>query len=159
MWKPARAALLSNYLLYKILEEAGLPPGVIQFVPGPAEDIVSPMLSNVNFAGLHFTGSTQVFQSLWKTIGNNIEKYNCYPRIVGETGGKNKIFLHSSADVEQAVFQTLRGAFEYQGQKCSATSRAYIPESLWNAFKDMFLREVSKIKMGHVQGRRQTLLS
>ena len=151
IWKPSPAATYSNYLIYQILLEAGLPPSVIQFVPGPPAETVQHVLSHPNFAALHFTGSTFVFKKLWQDIGSNIHRYKTFPRIVGETGGKNFHLVHPSANVRNAVLQSLRSAFEYQGQKCSALSRLYVPESLWTApggFKDQLLAEVAKIKVG-----------
>ncbi|KZV91183.1 delta-1-pyrroline-5-carboxylate dehydrogenase [Exidia glandulosa HHB12029] len=152
VWKPAPAATYASYIVFKILVEAGIPPGVIQFVPGPAEEVVGQAIAHPSFAALHFTGSTHVFRKLWKDIGNNIEKYRAYPRIVGETGGKNWHVVHPSADVKNAVMQTVRGAFEYQGQKCSACSRLYVPRSLWEqgGFKQQLLDETAKIAVGDV---------
>lgn len=148
VWKPAPAATYSNYLVYKILAEAGVPPGVIQFIPGGPE-VVQAFLQNPNFASLHFTGSTYVFKSLWKDIASNLDTYKCYPRIVGETGGKNWHIIHKSAELKNAVLQSVRAAFEYQGQKCSALSRLYVPKSLWeNGFKTQYLEEIAKIKVG-----------
>ncbi|TDL29956.1 delta-1-pyrroline-5-carboxylate dehydrogenase [Rickenella mellea] len=149
VWKPSPMATYSNYLVYKILEEAGLPHGVIQFVPGPPAEVVAQAIGHPSFASLHFTGSTFVFKKLWKDIANNLDTYKGYPRIVGETGGKNFHIVHSSAEVNNAVLQAVRGAFEYQGQKCSALSRLYVSSSLWkNGFKDKLLQEVAKIKVG-----------
>ncbi|KAI9173247.1 1-pyrroline-5-carboxylate dehydrogenase [Blastocladiella emersonii ATCC 22665] len=150
VWKPAPAAILSNYIVLEILHEAGLPAGVMQFVPGDAPAIVGASLQHPEFAGLHFTGSTAVFKKLWRDIGNNIDLYKNYPRIVGETGGKNMHMVHPSANAQQVVLQSVRSAFEYQGQKCSACSRAYVPESLWPEIKAGLVREVSKIKVGPV---------
>ncbi|KAF9448970.1 delta-1-pyrroline-5-carboxylate dehydrogenase [Macrolepiota fuliginosa MF-IS2] len=148
VWKPSPAATYSNYLIYKILTEAGIPPGVIQFVPGGPE-VVQTAIKNPNFASLHFTGSTHVFKSLWKDIGSNLDIYKGYPRIVGETGGKNWHIIHRSAELKNAVLQSVRGAFEYQGQKCSALSRLYVSKTLWeNGFKTQFLEEIAKIKVG-----------
>ncbi|EKM79833.1 hypothetical protein AGABI1DRAFT_113106 [Agaricus bisporus var. burnettii JB137-S8] len=148
VWKPAPAATYSNYLVFKILAEAGVPPGVIQFIPGGAE-IVQAAIQSPNFASLHFTGSTNVFKSLWKDISSNLDKYKVYPRIVGETGGKNWHVIHKSAEVRNAVLQSVRGAFEYQGQKCSALSRLYVSRSVWeNGFKTQYLEEIAKIKVG-----------
>ncbi|KAI7847336.1 1-pyrroline-5-carboxylate dehydrogenase [Circinella umbellata] len=151
LWKPSPSAVLSNYLVYELLVEAGLPPGVIQFVPGPAEEVCATAIGNPEFSSLHYTGSTAVFRKLWKDIGNNIDKYTSYPRIVGETGGKNYHLLHPSLDeqgVRHAALQTIRGAFEFQGQKCSACSRAYIPQSLYPTFRKYLLEEHAKIKQG-----------
>jgi len=149
VWKPSEASALSNYYLYKILQEAGLPDGVIQFVPSAGPEFGDVTLNSNEFAGLHFTGSTPTFNLLWGKIGNNLHNYKSLPRIVGETGGKNFHYVHPSADLENVVFNTIRGAFEYQGQKCSATSRAYFPASMWNnGLKEMLLEEVKKIKVG-----------
>ncbi|TFK62107.1 delta-1-pyrroline-5-carboxylate dehydrogenase [Pluteus cervinus] len=149
VWKPSPAATYSNYLIHQIFTEAGIPPGVIQFVPGPPPEVVAQAISHKNFAALHFTGSTFVFKKLWKDIANNVDKYRGYPRIVGETGGKNFHIVHPSAEVKNAVLQSVRGAFEYQGQKCSALSRLYVPSSLWNGeFKTLLLSEIAKIKVG-----------
>jgi 1-pyrroline-5-carboxylate dehydrogenase len=151
VWKPAPAATYSNYLIYKIFKEAGLPDGVIQFVPGPAPEIVGGAIAHPEFSSLHFTGSTHVFRHLWKQIGNNIENYKSYPRIVGETGGKNFHLVHKSADVQNVVNQSIRSGFEYQGQKCSALSRVYVPESLWPQIKEGLVAEHAKLKMGDVE--------
>ncbi|MCA8971646.1 MAG: L-glutamate gamma-semialdehyde dehydrogenase [Planctomycetes bacterium] len=151
IWKPASTAVLSGYWIMKLLEEAGLPAGVVNFVPGPGRAIGDPAIAHPDLAGVHFTGSTGVFQGMWKAIGANIDKYKCYPRIVGETGGKDFIFAHPSADVEALVAATVRGAFEYQGQKCSAASRAYIPESMWPEFRDRLMAQISQIRMGDVR--------
>ncbi|RUS23470.1 1-pyrroline-5-carboxylate dehydrogenase, partial [Endogone sp. FLAS-F59071] len=154
LWKPSPAATLSNWFVYEILIEAGLPAGVIQFVPGPAPEICEQVLASPDFASLHFTGSTHVFRKLWKDIGNNIENYRSYPRIVGETGGKNFHVLHKSLDrsgVHSAAVQTIRGAFEYQGQKCSAASRVYVPDNLSTQFQEHLLTEHAKITVGPVE--------
>jgi len=151
LWKPASSAVYSAYYLMKLLEEAGLPPGVINFVPGSGGQVGNPVIASPDLAGIHFTGSTAVFQNMWKTIGENIHKAKYYPRIVGETGGKDFIFAHSSADVDALVVAALRGAFEYQGQKCSAASRMYIPQSIWPEFKDKYVAEIAKLKMGDPQ--------
>jgi 1-pyrroline-5-carboxylate dehydrogenase len=154
LWKPSPSAVLSNFFVYKILEEAGLPKGVIQFLP-TAQDQVESMCDAVfkhrDFAGLHYTGSTAIFKKLWKDIANNVDIHRSYPRVVGETGGKDFHLYHSSADVRNGVVQALRGAFEYQGQKCSACSRAYVPRSLWEGkgFKRILLEEVGKLKVGN----------
>lgn len=151
VWKPSPMATYSNYLTYKILEEAGLPAGVIQFCPGPAPEVVSTAIEHREFAALHYTGSTAVFRQLWKQIGNNLDKYRGYPRIVGETGGKNFHLVHKSADIHSSVHQAIRAAFEYQGQKCSALSRLYVPESMWNnGFKALLQKEVNEISVGPV---------
>lgn len=151
VWKPASTSVYSNYLWYKIFEEAGLPAGVINFLPGSGRTVGPLLFDNRDFAGLHFTGSTGVFQAIWKQTAQNLSKYRTYPRIVGETGGKNFHFVHESAEIENAVNQTVRGSFEYQGQKCSATSRAYIPDSIWPVFKKKLVEKVSSIKMGPVE--------
>ncbi|KAG9958037.1 delta-1-pyrroline-5-carboxylate dehydrogenase 1, partial [Aureobasidium melanogenum] len=150
VWKPSPSAMASNYLLYKILLEAGLPEGVIQFLPGDAAEVTKVVLAHRQFAALHFTGSTSVFRSLYGQIANGVAegRYQGYPRIVGETGGKNFHLVHPSADVNNAVINTVRGAFEYQGQKCSATSRAYIPASLWSSVKEGLISETEKLKIG-----------
>ncbi len=148
LWKPASSAVYSAYYLMKLLEEAGLPKGVVNFIPGSGGKVGNPVMANPNLAGIHFTGSTAVFQDMWKTVGENIAKYKYYPRIVGETGGKDFIFAHNSADTEALAIAAIRGAFEYQGQKCSAASRMYIPKSIWPAFKEKYTAEVAKIKMG-----------
>ncbi len=151
LWKPASSAVYSAYYLMKLWEEAGLPKGVINFIPGSGGQVGDPVLASPELAGIHFTGSTAVFQGMWKTVGNNINKSKYYPRIVGETGGKDFIFVHNAADVDALVVAAIRGAFEYQGQKCSAASRMYIPKSRWNEFKDKYTAEVSKIKMGEAE--------
>ncbi len=148
VWKPASSCVYTPYLFMKILEEAGLPPGVINFVPGSGASVGDICLADPNLSGIHFTGSTAVFQKMWKTVGENIATYKSYPRIVGETGGKDFIFAHASADVDQLVTAMVRGAFEYQGQKCSAASRAYIPKSLWPAVRQGLENEIGSIKMG-----------
>lgn len=151
IWKPATTSVYSSYFAMKMLQEAGLPDGVINFVPGSGPDVGDPVINSEHFSGLHFTGSTGTFQHLWKSIANNIEKYNSYPRIVGETGGKDFIFAHKSADVDALVVAALRAAYEYQGQKCSAASRMYVPKSIWPEFKEKFVAEVKKIKMGDAE--------
>lgn len=148
IWKPASSAVYSNYYLMRALEEAGLPPGVINFLPGPGSQVGPQLLANPNLAGVHFTGSTGVFQSIWQSVGNNIASYRTYPRLVGETGGKDFIFVHPSAEVESVVTALVRGSFEYQGQKCSAASRAYLPKSLWPAIKAQLTETVSGLPMG-----------
>lgn len=150
LWKPASSAVYSAYFLAKLWEEAGLPDGVINFTPGPGRYVGDPVLEKSELAGVHFTGSTSVFQGMWKTIGTNIMNYRSYPRIVGETGGKNFVFVHASADPEAVVTALVRGAFEYQGQKCSAASRAYIPANLWPSIKKGLLDEIKTIKMGDI---------
>lgn len=148
VWKPASSLVFTPYYLMKILEEAGLPAGVINFVPGSGSDVGDICLADPRLSGVHFTGSTRVFQKMWKTIGANIEKYHSYPRIVGETGGKDFIFAHKTASVKQLATAIVRGAFEYQGQKCSAASRAYIPDNLWGQLQDELISTVKQIKMG-----------
>ena len=151
IWKPSTTALLSNYLLMKIYKEAGLPDGVVNFLPGSGSTIGKVAFANANLAGVHFTGSTGTFNSFWKSIGDNIANYRTYPKIVGETGGKDFIFVHKSADADQVATAIVRGAFEFQGQKCSAASRAYVPASLWPAVKELVGRMMSEIKMGDVR--------
>lgn len=150
VWKPSPSAIASNYLVHQILMEAGLPAGVIQFVPGDAEEVTKAVLSHKQFAALHYTGSTAVFRKLYGQIGQGIAegRYKGYPRIVGETGGKNFHLVHNSADITNAVVQTIRGAFEYQGQKCSACSRLYVPSSRWPEFKSKLVEETAKLKVG-----------
>lgn len=151
--KPSPSATYSNYLVRNILIEAGVPEAVIQFVPGDAQMITKTVLAHKDFAGLHFTGSTAVFKSLWKQIADNLANnvYRSYPKIVGETGGKNFHFVHKTAHIGNAVMQSVRGAFEYQGQKCSALSRLYCSKSVWEGgFKDQFVKEVSNLKVGPV---------
>lgn len=150
IWKPSSTAVLSNYYFMKLLEEAGLPAGVINFVPCRGADLSKCVLTDPDMAGFHFTGSTEVFSSVWKLVGDNIHAYRNYPRLVGETGGKDFVFAHPSADADALVSALIRGSFEYQGQKCSAASRAYIPESLWGIVKDKLLSEVAKLKVGDV---------
>ena len=148
IWKPASSAMLSAYYLMKLLEEAGLPPGVINFVPGDAGMISDKLLAHRDLAGVHFTGSTGVFNSMWKTIGASMSNYRSYPRIVGETGGKDFIVAHSSADPTALSVAIARGGFEYQGQKCSAASRIYVPESIWPEVRDRTVAIMKEIKMG-----------
>jgi 1-pyrroline-5-carboxylate dehydrogenase len=151
IWKPASAAMLSAYYTLKVLEEAGLPPGVINFVPGDAEPITTQLLDSPDLAGIHFTGSTAVFNSMWKRIGENVGKYRSYPRLVGETGGKDFIVVHPSANPQEVAVAIARGGFEYQGQKCSAASRVYVPQSLWNDIRDRTVAMMKEIKMGDVR--------
>ena len=151
LWKPATTSVYSSYFAMQLLKEAGLPDGVINFLPGHGSDIGDPVLDSEHLSGLHFTGSTRTFQYLWKKIANNIEKYRTYPRIVGETGGKDFIFVHNKADIDAVVVGALRAAYEYQGQKCSAASRMYIPQSRWDEFRDKFVNEVQDIKMGEAE--------
>ncbi len=150
VWKPASASVLPAYYIMKILEEAGMPPGVINMVPGPGPVVGPPALNDVRLGGIHFTGSTHVFSTIWLTIGSDIRKYVSYPRIVGETGGKDFIFAHASCDIEALVTAMVRGSFEYQGQKCSAASRAYVPDSIWPQVKKRMLDEVADIRVGDV---------
>jgi 1-pyrroline-5-carboxylate dehydrogenase len=151
LWKPASSAVYPAYTVLQILREAGLPDGVVNFIPGPGS-VVGPMvMDNENLAGIHFTGSTSTFQNMWRTVGQNIEKYRTYPRIVGETGGKDFIVVHESADVDAVVAAIVRGAFEYQGQKCSAASRVYIPKALFEQIRDRTIEEVNSLKMGDVE--------
>ena len=151
IWKPSTTALLSNYLLMKIYKEAGLPDGVVNFLPGSGSTIGKVAFANPNLSGVHFTGSTGTFNSFWKSIGDNIANYRTYPKIVGETGGKDFIFVHKSADADQVATAIVRGAFEFQGQKCSAASRAYVPASLWPAVKELVGKMMAEIKMGDVR--------
>jgi 1-pyrroline-5-carboxylate dehydrogenase len=151
VWKPAASTVYSGYFIYKLLEAAGLPPGVINFLPGPSGEITRMLLPDRRFAGIHFTGSTEVFNTMWRTVGENLPRYKGYPRLVGETGGKDFVFAHVSADLDALSTALVRGAFEYQGQKCSAASRAYIPASLWPKLKDRLLGQVAEIRMGDVR--------
>ena len=148
LWKPSSTSILSNYYLVKLFEEAGLPPGVIQFLPGSGKAIGDVALFDKHLAGVHFTGSTEVFHQIWGTVGENVRSYLNYPRLVGETGGKDFVFAHPSADVEALRVALVRGAYEYQGQKCSAASRAYIPKSLWAKLKDPLVEEIKSLRMG-----------
>ncbi|KAL2002298.1 hypothetical protein VTN02DRAFT_241 [Thermoascus thermophilus] len=151
LWKPSPFALAANYLTLSILTEAGLPPGVIQFVPGDAEEITAAALEHRAFAGLHYTGSTSVFRNLYAQIARGVaeDRYRSgYPRIVGEAGGKNFHLVHPSAEVASTVYSTMRAAFEFQGQKCSACSRAYVPRSIWPEFRAILVRETEKLKVG-----------
>src|SRR5947208_781179 len=150
LWKPASTAAYSAHFLMKLYEEAGLPPGVINLVYGSGSEIGDPALASPDLAGVHFTGSTPVFQSMWKTIGGNISSYRNYPRIVGETGGKDFIVAHPSADAGAVATAILRGSFEYQGQKCSAASRVFAPANLWPEIKERLVEEVRSIKMGDI---------
>ncbi len=150
VWKPAASALLSNYYVYRVLEAAGLPPGVINFVPGSAAQVSDLLLADRRLAGIHFTGSTEVFHSLWQTVGKNLANYTGYPRLVGETGGKDFVLAHPSADVDALAVALVRGAFEYQGQKCSAASRAYVPDTLWPAVRERMVAMMADIRMGNV---------
>ena len=151
VWKPADAQIYSAQLCMKILLEAGLPTGVINLIYTDGQSLSDICFKHPDFAGIHFTGSTNVFNEIWKTIGQNIQSYKSYPRIVGETGGKDFVLIHPSANVDIAVTALIRGAFEYQGQKCSAASRAYIPSNLSNAIKTKLVKDLTKIKMGSVE--------
>lgn len=150
VWKPASSAVYPAYFVMQILEEAGLPPGVINFIPGPGSTVGDIVLQHPDLAGIHFTGSTETFQNMWKTVGTNIHSYRTYPRLVGETGGKDFIFAHPSADVEALCVAMVRGAFEFQGQKCSAASRAYIPQSIWPELKERLVKMTQELKVGDV---------
>jgi 1-pyrroline-5-carboxylate dehydrogenase len=150
IWKPASSAMLSGYYILRLLEAAGMPPGVINFVPGNAVEISNILLDSPDLAGIHFTGSTGVFQSMWTKVGQNVARYKSYPRLVGETGGKDFIVAHASADVQELAVAIVRGGFEYQGQKCSAASRIYVPTSLWPEVKDRVVAMMRDIRMGDV---------
>ena len=151
IWKPSTTAMLSNYLLMKIYKEAGLPDGVVNFLPGSGSLIGKVAFADENLAGVHFTGSTGTFNSFWKSIGDNIANYRTYPKIVGETGGKDFIFVHKSANAEQVATAIVRGAFEFQGQKCSAASRAYVPKSMWPKVEKIVGKMLDEIKVGDVR--------
>ncbi len=150
LWKPSSSAVYSNYVVYQLLEAAGLPSGVINFIPGRSGEIGDVIVSNPNLAGIHFTGSTSTFQNMFKQVGENIENYKTFPRLVGETGGKNFVIAHKTADVKLLARGLRDGAFEYQGQKCSAASRAYIPTSIWEKVKDTLFEDMKKVKVGSV---------
>jgi len=150
VWKPASTSMLSAYYVLRLLEEAGLPPGVVNLVYGRGGEVGTPALHDPRLGGVHFTGSTATFREIWRTIGSGIERYADYPRIVGETGGKDFVLAHASADVDALVAATVRGAFEYQGQKCSAASRLFVPRSLWPAVRERLVAEVEGITMGDV---------
>jgi 1-pyrroline-5-carboxylate dehydrogenase len=151
IWKPAHSAMLSNWHVMRLFEEAGLPPGVINFLPGDPKAISDALLAHRDLAGVHFTGSTAVFNGMWETIGRNMGRYRSYPRIVGETGGKDFIVAHPSADVAALAVGIVRGAFEYQGQKCSAASRVYVPKSLWPEVRDRVVAMMQEIRVGDVR--------
>lgn len=151
VWKPASTAVYPAYHIMKLLKEAGLPDGVINMVMGSGGEVGNPVLDSEYFAGFHFTGSTAVFRAMWERTVKNLSRYKGYPRIVGETGGKDFIFAHPSCDRDVLICAIIRGAFEYQGQKCSAASRAYIPKSVWNEIKDRLVSEIKRIKMGDVE--------
>jgi 1-pyrroline-5-carboxylate dehydrogenase len=151
IWKPASSAMLSGYYTLKLLEEAGMPPGVINFLPGNAVQISNLLLDSPELGGIHFTGSTEVFNGMWKKVGENIGRYRGYPRLVGETGGKDFIVAHPSADPMEVAVAIARGGFEYQGQKCSAASRVYIPQSLWDEVRDRTIAMMKEFKVGDVR--------
>jgi 1-pyrroline-5-carboxylate dehydrogenase len=151
VWKPASSAMYSAYYLMKLYEAAGMPPGVINFVAGDAAMISKVLLSHRDLAGVHFTGSTEVFNDMWRTIGASMSTYRSYPRIVGETGGKDFIVAHASADVDALAVAIVRGGFEFQGQKCSAASRVYVPKSIWNTVRDKVAAMIDDIKIGDIQ--------
>ncbi|MBT2337200.1 L-glutamate gamma-semialdehyde dehydrogenase [Variovorax paradoxus] len=153
LWKPSQKSALANYRFFEILEQAGLPPGVINFVPADPAMATRAVLESPDFAGLHFTGSSQIFRSLWRSIGENVDRYRSLPRIVGETGGKDFVLAHPSADAAAVTTALIRGAFEYQGQKCSAASRAYIPRSLWPAVKSGLQQQLPDLRVGDVAQR------
>lgn len=150
LWKPSEKSALANYIFFEALEEAGLPPGVINFVPGDAEMTTRAVMSSPDLAGIHFTGSSAVFQSLWKSVASNVERFRTIPRLVGETGGKDFVLAHRSANASEVAIALIRGAFEYQGQKCSAASRAYIPRSLWGAVSQELRDRLAVLKVGDV---------
>jgi 1-pyrroline-5-carboxylate dehydrogenase len=151
VWKPATTSLLSNYYLAKVWQEAGMPPGVVNFVPGSGSLIGKVALAHRDLAGIHFTGSNATFNHLWRTVSANLERLRTYPRMVGETGGKDFIFVHASADPAEVATAIVRGAFEYQGQKCSAASRGYVPRSLWPEVRDRLVAMVGEIRVGDVR--------
>ena len=151
LWKPASTSMLSSYYVMRLLETAGLPPGVINFLPGDAVSISNAVLDHPDLAGIHFTGSTGVFNSMWQKVGQNLGKYRGYPRLVGETGGKDFIVVHPSADPQEVAVAAVRGAFEFQGQKCSAASRMYVPKSRWNDIRDRMVAMMKEIKVGDVR--------
>jgi 1-pyrroline-5-carboxylate dehydrogenase len=157
VWKPAQNALLSAHYVMSLLREAGLPDGVINLVMGDPERVSSACLDHEDLAGLHFTGSTAVFSAMWRRVGENIRRYKSYPRLVGETGGKDFVFAHQSADVEALAVALVRGAFEYQGQKCSAASRAYVPRSLWPALEARLVELTATLRVGDVADFRNFL--
>ncbi len=148
LWKPASSTVVTGWYLMKLMEAAGFPAGVINFIPGSGSKVGNPVLASPRLAGIHFTGSTAVFHGMWRAIGDTIAAYRTYPRIVGETGGKDFIFAHASADIDALATAMVRGAFEYQGQKCSAASRAYVPRSLWKRLKERLVGQVAEITMG-----------
>jgi 1-pyrroline-5-carboxylate dehydrogenase len=151
IWKPASSAVYAAYHVMKVFIDAGVPPGVINFIPGPGARVGNPIIDHPELAGIHFTGSTETFRSMWKQVGSNIGRYRDYPRIVGETGGKDFVFAHESARTDELVTALVRGSFEFQGQKCSASSRAYIPISIWPQVRKKLLADVERVKMGDVE--------
>ncbi|MFO0576037.1 MAG: L-glutamate gamma-semialdehyde dehydrogenase [Polyangia bacterium] len=150
VWKPAATAMLSAYHIMELLLEAGLPPGVINLVSGPASEISAAALAHPSLAGIHFTGSTGVFNQMWRTVGQNIDRYRAYPRLCGETGGKDFILAHESADEDALVAAIVRGGYEYQGQKCSAASRIYVPQAMWQRIRDRLVAEIEGLRVGDV---------
>jgi 1-pyrroline-5-carboxylate dehydrogenase len=150
LWKPANAAIYSNYHIARVFEAAGVPPGVINFIPADPVMMTELLLNHSDLGGIHFTGSTSVFQKMWRTVGDNITRYKAYPRLVGETGGKDFIVAHASADADAVVTAIIRGGYEYQGQKCSAASRVYLPDSLWKRIKDQLIETINGISMGDI---------
>ncbi|XP_047135019.1 delta-1-pyrroline-5-carboxylate dehydrogenase, mitochondrial isoform X1 [Hydra vulgaris] len=147
LWKPSDTAILSNYHFFKVLQEAGLPDGVIQFIPSDGPTFGKVITNHPELAGITFTGSSKTFKSIWKRVGENIDKYRTFPKLVGECGGKNFHFVHKTADIDSVVYGTIRSAFEYSGQKCSACSRLYVPDSLWPKIKEKLITEISKLKL------------
>ncbi|MEJ2643111.1 MAG: L-glutamate gamma-semialdehyde dehydrogenase, partial [Desulfosarcinaceae bacterium] len=150
VWKPASTAVYANYQVMRVLQEAGLPDGVINFLPGPGSTVGPLVMQHPMLAGIHFTGSTTVFNQMWRTVGERAGQYRSYPRIVGETGGKDFLFAHASADADALVAALIGGGFSYQGQKCSATSRVYLPASLWEKIRSRLVEEVAAVKVGDV---------
>ncbi len=148
IWKPAFSSVLSSYHVMRLLEAAGMPPGVINFLPGDARQVSEALIGSPELAGIHFTGSTATFQLLWRQISDNLDRYRSYPRIVGETGGKDFIVAHQSADVDAVAVAIVRGGYEYQGQKCSAASRVYVPEGMWEALRDRVVERLEDLRMG-----------
>ncbi len=151
VWKPASTSVLSNYYILRLLMDAGLPDGVINFVPGAGATVGDPVLADGRLGGVHFTGSTEVFRGIWSTVGKNLARYGQYPRLVGETGGKDFVFAHPSADLPSLAVALVRGAFEYQGQKCSAASRAYVPRSLWPDLRERLVAMLGEVRLGDVR--------
>jgi 1-pyrroline-5-carboxylate dehydrogenase len=148
VWKPATTSILSNYILMKIFQEAGLPDGVLNFIPGKGSTIGNTVFANKMLAGVHFTGSTSTFNHFWRKVSENLDNYRSYPRMIGETGGKDFIFMHPSAGIDEVATAAVRGSFEYQGQKCSAASRAYVPKSAWPKLREKIVEMLSTIKVG-----------